>query len=417
MAEILGRSDPVVLLVAHGSRDPSANREFDVLVESFRRRISFPILGGYLTHAEPDIHRALSSAVRLSQSLVLIPLGLFLSSHMKNDIPAALEWARRRWPCRLFYSGDVIGTHQKLIQLAIRRVQSVTSLDDGSTGIAFIGRGSSDPDANGEFFRVSRLFQENLKFIPVEPAFIGITKPTVEEGIISLVDRGVKKIVVFPYLLFAGRLVEKVRNITAAMRERFPTHEIHLADHLGVSPEIYDVLADRIWQAIHGESGRLQCDNCDYRISSHFFPRQIQKINSSPIPPDGREIYENDWVGFSDRRSPLARHVLICCGSECVSRGSMVIMEKLKEELRKTGEGGRIRVTGTSRLDFCQFGPTLTIYPEGIWYGQVTEHDIPEIVEKHLLGNNVISRLMFLNPMVAASFPEKGSNEKPELKD
>jgi (2Fe-2S) ferredoxin len=239
------------------------------------------------------------------------------------------------------------------------------------------------------------LFQENLKFIPVEPAFVGITRPTVEEGILSLIDRGIKKIVVFPYMLFAGRLVEKVKSIATMLKERFPANEIFLANHLGVSQEIQEVLADRIGQAVRGESGRLQCDNCDYRISSGAFPQDITKMNFPLHPVMEKGIYENVLVGFGEQKLPLNKHVLVCCGPECISRGSMVIMEKLKEELRRTGEGKRIKVTGTSRLDFCQFGPTLTIYPEGVWYGQVKEYDIPEIVEKHLLGNHVVNRLMF----------------------
>ena len=72
----------------------------------------------------------------------------------------------------------------------------------------------------------------------------------------------------------------------------------------------------------------------------------------------------------------------------------MDVRDRLKSELKKRGISKIVRANNSGCLDQCEHGVTVVVYPEQVWYGHVTEADIPEIVEKHLIGGEVVTRLL-----------------------
>jgi (2Fe-2S) ferredoxin len=78
-----------------------------------------------------------------------------------------------------------------------------------------------------------------------------------------------------------------------------------------------------------------------------------------------------------------------CCDAEGL--GSLQI--QWKRELAARGLKGEVRANRAGCLDQCEHGPTVVIYPEGVWYGRVTPADIPEIIEQHLVGGTPLARL------------------------
>ena len=96
------------------------------------------------------------------------------------------------------------------------------------------------------------------------------------------------------------------------------------------------------------------------------------------------------------------RHVFVCENRRppddprgcCAGKGSEAIRQALKAELKRRGLKGTVRANAAGCLDACAHGPSLVVYPEGVWYGHVTVEDVPEIVERHLLGGQPVARLM-----------------------
>lgn len=76
----------------------------------------------------------------------------------------------------------------------------------------------------------------------------------------------------------------------------------------------------------------------------------------------------------------------------CSAKGSVEIREALKAELKRRGLKD-IRANSSGCLDSCAQGPTIVVYPEGVWYGHVRVEDVPEIVEEHLVGGRPVERL------------------------
>jgi (2Fe-2S) ferredoxin len=96
------------------------------------------------------------------------------------------------------------------------------------------------------------------------------------------------------------------------------------------------------------------------------------------------------------------RHVFVCINERppghpkgcCLLKGSAEVRDTVKSELAKRGLAGIVRANNSGCLDACEFGISMVIYPEGIWYGGVRKEDIPEIIERTILNGDVIERLL-----------------------
>jgi NADH-quinone oxidoreductase subunit F/NADP-reducing hydrogenase subunit HndC len=95
----------------------------------------------------------------------------------------------------------------------------------------------------------------------------------------------------------------------------------------------------------------------------------------------------------------LRAHVLICAGTGCVSSGAKKVEAALKDELAKAGLENEIKVIETGCHGFCEMGPIMIVYPEGVFYCRVQEEDVSEIVENHLLKGRIVERLLFREPI------------------
>ena len=96
------------------------------------------------------------------------------------------------------------------------------------------------------------------------------------------------------------------------------------------------------------------------------------------------------------------RHIFVCTNERpaghpkgcCREKGSEEIRAAFKSELKRRGLSGVVRANASGCLDACEFGVSMVIYPEGIWYGGVTLQDVPQIVDRTVLNGEVIDRLL-----------------------
>jgi len=88
-------------------------------------------------------------------------------------------------------------------------------------------------------------------------------------------------------------------------------------------------------------------------------------------------------------------NVLVCGGTGCTSSHSLLIAEKLKEELAAKGLDKEVNVITTGCFGLCALGPIMVVYPEGSFYSMVKVEDVPEIVEEHLNKGRIVTRLLY----------------------
>ncbi|MGI4860128.1 MAG: (2Fe-2S) ferredoxin domain-containing protein [Janthinobacterium lividum] len=97
-------------------------------------------------------------------------------------------------------------------------------------------------------------------------------------------------------------------------------------------------------------------------------------------------------------------HVFFCLNQRdadatrpsCAGCGAQEMQEYAKKRIKKLGLAGegQVRINKAGCLDRCEQGPVLVIYPEGTWYTYLDESDIDEIVDSHLVGGQVVERLL-----------------------
>lgn len=96
------------------------------------------------------------------------------------------------------------------------------------------------------------------------------------------------------------------------------------------------------------------------------------------------------------------KHVFICTQARppghprgsCSERGCAAVGETFWGEMEKRNLFGRFAVTSSGCIGPCNIGPNLLVYPEGVMYSGVSKEDVAEIIEKHLLGNEPVERLL-----------------------
>ena len=96
------------------------------------------------------------------------------------------------------------------------------------------------------------------------------------------------------------------------------------------------------------------------------------------------------------------RHLLVCLNARppgspkgsCAQKGSEEVFDRLKAMVKERGLGARVIVNRTNCLKHCSRGITVAVYPDNVWYGKVTEADVDEIVEEHIIGGKPVRRLL-----------------------
>nr|MCR5553039.1 NAD(P)H-dependent oxidoreductase subunit E [Oscillospiraceae bacterium] len=91
----------------------------------------------------------------------------------------------------------------------------------------------------------------------------------------------------------------------------------------------------------------------------------------------------------------IRSHVLVCGGTGCTSSGSPKVRARLAEELKAKGLDEEVKIVQTGCFGLCALGPVMIVYPDGTFYSRVTEEDVPEIVEEHLLKGRPVERLEY----------------------
>jgi (2Fe-2S) ferredoxin len=100
------------------------------------------------------------------------------------------------------------------------------------------------------------------------------------------------------------------------------------------------------------------------------------------------------------------KHIFVCENKRppdnpkgcCFDKGSSAVREQFKKRLAELGLKSEIRASSSGCLDACEFGASIVVYPEQIWYGGVTISHVEEIIQSHLIGNIPVKRLMITHP-------------------
>jgi sirohydrochlorin ferrochelatase/(2Fe-2S) ferredoxin len=385
-----------ILIVGHGSRDETANAEFEALVDRYRNgHPERAIYRGYIELARPSLEEALRTTVSEHGEVVVLPLSLFRAGHVKNDIPLVLERTRKEFPSVAFRVAEALGVHPALARAAFERAcegQANLAVEASRTGLVVVGRGSSDPDANGDFYKSARLIGEGRRFPWVLPCFIGITPPYLDETLELAARARPERMLLLPYFLFAGTLLGRIREQAERFARSHPWIQASVAPHLENHPALLDLMDQRIEQARLGQA-LLPCDNCQYRVPMPGREDQVGGLKA--LLWSSRHLYTHGQAApHAHAHKPMRKHVLVCGNVDCADRGSIPLIATLRRIIKDNEQERSIRVTRTSCMGRCGEGPTVAVYPDGIWYRGVRDQDAEELFREHLMNDRLVGRLV-----------------------
>jgi len=272
-----------VMICGHGSRSKSAVTEFAVLAEKLAPLFpEWPVEYGYLEFATPVIKTGLDKLRDQGVNHVLaVPGMLFAAGHAKNDIPSVLNTYAAENGITIQY-GRELAVDLKMLAAAGDRIQTALNKADAENGpvarhdtcLVVIGRGSSDPDANSNVAKVARMLVESLGLGWCETGFSGVTFPLVEPCLEQVAKLGFKRVVVFPYFLFSGILIDRIYGFTDEVAARHPGMEFVKAGYLNDHDQVIATFADRVREILTG-SNNMNCAMCKYRAQVLGFEDEV----------------------------------------------------------------------------------------------------------------------------------------------
>ncbi len=272
-----------VMFCGHGSRSEDAVRQFSSMVGKMPALLpEWPIAYGYLEFANPVIRAGLDSLRdRGCDHILAVPGMLFAAMHAKNDIPSVLNSYSSEHGIRIDYGRD-LAIDSRMIAASSERISEAVSRADRECGpvtaaetcLVVIGRGASDPDANSNISKVARLLWEGMGFGWCETGYSGVTFPLVEPCLDHVARLGYRRVVVFPYFLFTGVLVDRIYGFTDLVSSRHPEIEFVKAGYLNDHPMVLETFAERVRETLSGDTA-MNCSLCKYRERIVGFEQEV----------------------------------------------------------------------------------------------------------------------------------------------
>ncbi|ORU94398.1 MAG: sirohydrochlorin cobaltochelatase [Cycloclasticus sp. symbiont of Bathymodiolus heckerae] len=262
-----------ILICGHGSRAKIAEEEFSLLAKGLRERFpSAKVEYGFLEYSSPNIHMALDKLIAQGVThIYAVPGMLFAATHAKNDIPSVLTTYQKKHPQLTIEYGQELGLQDNMINAFQTRILESLGLNETpSTGdlydtmLVVVGRGTSVVEANAEATKLTRIVCENLGFGWSETVYSGVTYPSVGRGLDMAAKLGFKKIVVAPYFLFGGKLIDRIYAYVDTVAEQIPDINFIKADYLRDQAFVIDTFISRIEEIIdndkqaHGQLNLMQ---------------------------------------------------------------------------------------------------------------------------------------------------------------
>ena len=273
-----------VMICGHGSRSQAAVDEFAVLAEKLPAFLppEWAVEHGYLEFANPVLRDGLDKLREAGCTRILaVPGMLFAAMHAKNDIPSVLNTYARTHGIRVDY-GRELGVDPKMVRAAAERLEEACARADAEDGpvprhetlLVVIGRGASDPDANGNVSKVARLLWEGMGFGWCEVGYSGVTFPLVEPALEHAAKLGYRRVVVFPYFLFTGVLIDRIYGFTDMVAQAHPQIRFVKAGYLNDHPQVLATFAERVTEILDGAPA-MNCSMCKYRAQVLGFEAEV----------------------------------------------------------------------------------------------------------------------------------------------
>ncbi len=98
------------------------------------------------------------------------------------------------------------------------------------------------------------------------------------------------------------------------------------------------------------------------------------------------------------RRDPKKTKLSVCSGTGCRAYDSEKVIDSLKSGIKQHGLDDKVDLVTTGCHGFCELGPVMVIYPDGIGYFKIKPDDVDDIITETLSQGKVVDRLLYVDP-------------------
>ncbi|HEY2894645.1 MAG TPA: sirohydrochlorin chelatase, partial [Pirellulales bacterium] len=239
------------LLVGHGTREEIGLAEARQVAKLVARAEGSPLVElAFLEFAEPTIPEGFRRLVeRGARRVSVMPLMLFAAGHAKVDIPREILQAAEKYPDVAVDESEHLGCHPAIVALSAQRYAQAlagrTGVPSARTALVLVGRGSHDASATREMESFAALRAQEHSAPTVSVGFVAMAQPALADVLDQAAQSSADRIIVQPHLLFAGILLDRIREQVTNMAKRWPQKEWIVTQQLGVDALIVDAITDR----------------------------------------------------------------------------------------------------------------------------------------------------------------------------
>jgi sirohydrochlorin ferrochelatase len=228
-----------ILLLGHGTPSPEGTRSFLEIADLVRSLAGdTPVAVGFMEFASPTIADGAAELQRRGVTrIAAVPVFLSGVGHTANDIPPAVDVARTAVPNTTIFITRHVGSHPKIAELsAVRYREAIVDRPEvppEETLAVIVAHGSPEPEAYDELQKFAAARQQIAPVGKTVSCFSQFGAPLLKDVLPSIAEPGIRRIVVQPHLLLAGRFVDAIAATVAAAAAQYPEIEWIVTAPLG----------------------------------------------------------------------------------------------------------------------------------------------------------------------------------------
>lgn len=203
-----------ILYIGHGTRSKKGAAEAMGFLQSVidQTHVSIQEIS-FLELTEPFIEEGFELCIKKGATeITVVPLFLLAAGHIKNDIPEALAPLIEKYPHVQVNVADPFGVQHQILDAIAELVKEKAGELSGRESILIVGRGSSDSDIHEAFATIAKGLGQRLRIKHSRLCYLAATTPTFQEGIESITHEAKDRVIVIPYLLFGGLLLNEINR-------------------------------------------------------------------------------------------------------------------------------------------------------------------------------------------------------------
>ncbi|XZE52139.1 sirohydrochlorin chelatase [Planctomycetaceae bacterium SH139] len=248
-----------ILLVGHGTRDAAGTSQFFELADRLRQHLdssglSVPVQPSLLEFQSPTIAEGWRNLVQQGvRHIEVSPLLLFAAGHAREDIPAEIAKCAVTDPHVTWSLARPLSRHREIVELVCERITQALAVrmrdiggqqSPGDWTLLMVGRGSRDPCASADMRLLSEVVGYRLGKSRPHTAFYAMAEPRLPAVLEQLAGQTCRQLIVYPHLLFAGRLYQAICDQVAEFAVKNPQVGVTVANYLGPQRQV----AAAIWE-------------------------------------------------------------------------------------------------------------------------------------------------------------------------